>query len=197
MKLIKPLFFVLCGIVFAHVTQAIGADTRPNIVFIIIDDLRADGLSSTGHPFVKTPNIDRIGKEGAVFQNAFVTTPLCSPSRGSFMTGQYVHTHGIKGNGPVGGEISHRMVTFSKLLRDSGYESGYVGKLHMGNDDSPRPGFDHWVSFKGQGVFENPGININGKSQKIQGYMTDILNEHAVRFIRQERKKPFVLYFAH
>jgi N-acetylglucosamine-6-sulfatase len=70
---------------------------RPNIVFILIDDLRWDELSIVGHPYIKTPNIDRIGKEGALFRNAFLTTPLCSPSRASFLTGQYAHTHGITG----------------------------------------------------------------------------------------------------
>src|SRR5262245_32580792 len=75
------------------------AETRPNIVFIIVDDLRWDALSCTGHQFAKTPNIDRIAKEGAIFKNFFITTPLCSPSRGSFLTGQYVHTHGVLGNG--------------------------------------------------------------------------------------------------
>jgi N-acetylglucosamine-6-sulfatase len=71
---------------------------RPNFIFILIDDLRWDDLGITGHPFVKTPNIDRIGREGALFRNAFITTPLCSPSRASFLTGQYPHTHGITDN---------------------------------------------------------------------------------------------------
>ena len=65
---------------------------RPNIVFILVDDLRWDEIGIAGHPFIKTPNIDRIGKEGAMFRNAFMTTPLCSPSRASFLTGQYAHT---------------------------------------------------------------------------------------------------------
>src|SRR5687768_3341404 len=87
------------------------AGDRPNIVFILIDDLRWDALSCTGHPFAKTPNIDRIGKEGAIFRNAFVTTPLCSPSRSSFLTGQYVHTTRIVGNGNNNAR-SHELVTF-------------------------------------------------------------------------------------
>jgi N-acetylglucosamine-6-sulfatase len=66
---------------------------RPNIVFILIDDLRWDELGIAGHPFIKTPNIDRIARQGAMFRNAFMTTPLCSPSRASFLTGQYAHTH--------------------------------------------------------------------------------------------------------
>lgn len=170
---------------------------RPNILFILVDDLRADALSISGHPFSKTPNIDRIGREGAMFKNAFVTTPLCSPARASFLTGQYAHKHGVHGNGSEYSKLSHELITFPRLLRDAGYESAYIGKWHMGNDDSPRPGFDHWISFKGQGAYVDPAININGISKKTQGYMTDILNEHAVNFVKQPHSKPFVLYFSH
>ena len=128
---------------------------RPNIVFILIDDLRWDELGIAGHPFIKTPNIDRIGKEGAMFRNAFMTTPLCSPSRASFLTGQYAHTHGITDNVDRSA-ASHQLVTFPLLLHQSGYETAFIGKWHMGNDDTPRPGFDRWVSFKGQGTYLDP-----------------------------------------
>ena len=74
------------------------ADTRPNIVVFLVDDLRWDDIGVAGHPFVETPNIDRIANEGARFLNAFTTTPLCSPSRASFLTGLYAHTHGITDN---------------------------------------------------------------------------------------------------
>ncbi|MEO5804860.1 MAG: sulfatase/phosphatase domain-containing protein, partial [Verrucomicrobiota bacterium] len=86
---------------------------------------------------------------------------------------------------------------FPKLLRDVGYETAYVGKLHMGNDDSPRPGFDRWVSFKGQGAYQDPMINFDGKAEKVPGYMTDILNSNAVAFVNQKHTKPFVLHLAH
>lgn len=169
---------------------------RPNIVFILIDDLRWDELGIAGHPFIKTPHIDRIGKEGARFRNAFITTPLCSPSRASFLTGQYAHTHGITDNTDRSA-ASHQFVTFPRLLHDSGYETAFIGKWHMGNDDTPRPGFDHWVSFKGQGTYLNPPINEDGKSVQPSGYITDILSNYTVDFIRRRHDKPFLVWLAH
>ncbi len=176
----------------AHAAQT----PRPNIVFVLVDDLRWDALSCMGHPVAKTPNIDRLATEGARFKNFFVTLPLCSPSRATFLTGQYAHRNGIIDNSNHN-ELSHKLVTFPKLLQDVGYETAYIGKLHMGNDDSPRPGFDRWVSFKGQGVYIDPEINVDGTSAKVTGYMTDILNRHAVEFVQKEHAKPFVLYLAH
>jgi N-acetylglucosamine-6-sulfatase len=169
---------------------------RPNIVFILVDDLRWDELGCAGHPFIKTPNIDRIAREGAIFRNAFVTTPLCSPSRASFLTGQYAHRHGITDNVDRSA-ASHRLVTFPLLLHQSGYETAFIGKWHMGNDDTPRPGFDRWVSFKGQGAYLNPEINEDGKTVKPAGYITDLLNGYAVEFIKRRHDKPFLVYLAH
>lgn len=169
---------------------------RPNFVFVLIDDLRYNALGCTGHPFLKTPHIDRIAREGMTFTNAFVTTSLCSPSRASFLTGQYVHTHGILDNTDRA-TASHKLPTFPRLLREAGYETGYVGKWHMGNDDSPRPGFHRWVSFRGQGVYDNPPLNIDGQRVAQQGYITDLLTAHAVEFVEKRRQAPFCLYLAH
>lgn len=172
------------------------AGPRPNIIFILVDDLRWDELGITGHPFIKTTNIDRLGSEGVLFRNAFVTAPLCSPSRAGFLTGQYAHTHGITDN--IDRSVaSHKLNTFPLLLRQSGYATAFIGKWHMGNDDSPRPGFDRWVSFKGQGSYLDPAINEDGKDVNRRGYITDILNGYAVEFIRHRHDKPFFVYLAH
>ncbi len=172
------------------------AAARPNIVFVLADDVRWDELGCVGHPFVRTPGIDRIAAEGALFRNAFVTTPICSPSRASFLTGQYASKHGIIDNTDRS-PLSHRLATFPRLLHDSGYESAYIGKWHMGLDDSPRPGFDHWVSIRGQGEYFDPELNENGKAARVRGYVTDIFNQRATDFIARPRSRPFVLYLAH
>jgi N-acetylglucosamine-6-sulfatase len=172
------------------------ATPRPNIVFVLVDDLRWDELRCTGHPFAQSPNTDRLSREGANFQNAFATTPLCSPSRASFLTGQYPHRHGIIDNTDHSA-LSHRLITWPRQLHDQGYETCFVGKWHMGTDDSPRPGFDNWVSFPGQGECINPILNVNGKSGRTQGYITDLLTEQSVEFLKKPRTKPFCLYLAH
>jgi N-acetylglucosamine-6-sulfatase len=203
MTLAKRIWVVLVVLLFVLPTLAINQrsvsavkNSPPNIVFILIDDLRWDELGCVGHPYVRTPHIDRIAREGVMFRNAFMTTPLCSPSRASFLTGQYAHTHGITDNVDRSA-ASKLLVTFPKLLHRSGYETAFIGKWHMGNDDAPRPGFDRWVSFKGQGTYLNPEINENGKLVKRPGYTTDILNDYAVDFIRQRHDRPYLVYLAH
>jgi N-acetylglucosamine-6-sulfatase len=176
--------------------MAATSPARPNFVFVLVDDLRFDELGCTGHPFARTPHADRLAREGANFRNAFATTPLCSPSRATFLTGLYPRVHGIIDNTDRSA-ASHRLMTWPRVLRDNGYESAFIGKWHMGNDDTARPGFDYWVSFPGQGECVDPILNVNGKSERTRGYITDLLSEHAVRFLAQPHSKPFCLYVAH
>jgi N-acetylglucosamine-6-sulfatase len=161
-----------------------------------MDDLRWDELHCTGHSFALTPNLDRIAAEGVTFRNAFVTSPLCSPSRACFLTGQYAHNHGITDNTDRS-PASHRLPTFPRALQANGYETAFVGKWHMGVDDSPRPGFDHWVGFPGQGTYINPELNIDGRHVKETGYTTDILARYATEVISRRRTTPFCLWMAH
>ncbi|MCZ6674776.1 MAG: sulfatase [Verrucomicrobia bacterium] len=176
-------------------TASVSAD-RPNILVILVDDLRWDEIACAGHPFVRTPGIDRIAQEGARFRNAFCTTPLCSPARANLLTGQYTHRHGIANN-TNRSEQSHQLMTFPRILHENGYETGYIGKWHMGNDDTPRPGFDYWACMAGQGTSFDPILNENGRHIQSTGHTTDVLNDRAVRFVRRERKKPFCLYLSH
>lgn len=170
--------------------------TAPNFIVILIDDLRFDEFGAGGHPYMKTPHIDRIANEGANFANAFHTTPLCSPNRASILTGQYASRHGIIDN--VGRDAaSHRLPNYHLALQKLGYETAHVGKWHMGNDADPRPGYDYWVSFKGQGRLVDPELHEGGKLQPVKGYVTDLLNERAVAFIEKKRSKPFSLFLAH
>lgn len=169
---------------------------RPDIVFILVDDLRFDDLSCNGHPFAQSPNIDRIAREGGNFKRAFVTTPLCSPSRASILTGQYAHRHSITDNTDRS-PASHQLDTFPRRLHEAGYRTGFIGKWHMGNDDSARPGFDDWFALKGQGDSIDPSLNDNGKQVKLAGYVTDLLTDRAVRFIQQAEDRPFCLYLSH
>jgi len=168
---------------------------RPNIVFILTDDQRYDATGCAGHPWLKTPNMDRLAKEGVLFKNAFVTTSLCSPSRGSFLTGCYAHTHGVFGNSGRDPDPSFPM--FAQLLQKTGYETAFIGKWHMSREDSPRPGFEHWVSFSGQGGYNKNKLNVNGQAVRSEIYVTDELTDYAVRFLKKKHDKPFMLYLSH
>ncbi len=169
---------------------------KPNLIVILVDDLRFDETGASGHPYMKTPNIDRLAHEGASFANAFHTTPLCSPNRASIVTGQYASRHGIIDN--VGREaMSHRLANYHIALQRLGYETAHIGKWHMGNDAGPRPGYDTWISFRGQGTIVDPVFHENGKETQLRGYVTDLLNQRAAEFVARRREKPFALFLAH
>jgi N-acetylglucosamine-6-sulfatase len=188
----------LCGGLHIGGTAELDAaqPSKPNIVFILVDDLRWDDLGCAGHPFARTPNIDRVAREGALFQNAFATAPLCSPSRGCILTGQYARAHGIIDNTDRSAQ-SHQLKTFPQELQKAGYKTAFIGKWHMGNDNTRRPGFDRWFCLKGQGSSFDPDVNDDGREVRTRGYVTDILNERSVEFVRRPHGEPFFLYLSH
>jgi arylsulfatase A-like enzyme len=169
---------------------------RPNVVVIAVDDLRWDEFGAAGHPYLQTPAIDRLAAEGTWFTNAFHAVPLCSPNRASLLTGQYPSRHGIIDN-VARNLASHRLRTFPHALQEQGYETAFIGKWHMGNDPTPRPGFDYWVGLPGQGRTLDPELFEDGRLRVVPGYVTDILTERALAFVTRRRERPFLLYLAH
>ncbi len=179
--------------------QTIGNTKPRNVIFILTDDHRFDFMGFTGKvPWLRTPNMDRLAREGAWFRNAFVTTSLCSPSRASILTGLFSHTHTVVDNSAP---VPDDLVFFPQYLQKAGYETAFFGKWHMGHDsDEPRPGFTHWESFRGQGVYYNPTLNINGQrtEYKDSTYITDLLTDHAIDWLgKHDKEKPFFVYLSH
>ena len=165
---------------------------RPNVVFFVVDDQSHDALGMMDrYPFLETPNMDRLAEEGAKFDNAFVTTSLCSPSRATFLSGQYAHRHGVRYND--GKDLPDDAPNFAQRLRENGYETAFIGKWHQGPTDDPRRGFDHWVSFRGQGQYFDQEIDVNGQQVQTEGYNTDMLTGYAERYLRQPKDEPFAM----
>lgn len=176
-------------------------DVKPrNVVFILTDDHRYDAMGFMGHPFLETPHLDSLASNGVHLKNAFVTTSLCSPSRASILTGQYTHKHRVIDNNRL---VPPGTIFFPQYLQRSGYETAFIGKWHMGGKhDDPRPGFDYWLSFRGQGNYLPPGpkytLNLNGQRVPQKGYITDELTDYAVDWLaKRDREKPFFLYLSH
>lgn len=172
-------------------------EKKRNIVFILIDDQRFDFLSFLDHPWIKTPYIDRLASQSLYFHNAFVTTSLCSPSRASILTGQYAHAHQVIDNDTP---LPKGIPSFASELQNNGYHTSFIGKWHMGGqNDMPRAGFDYWASFKGQGSYFDPKMNINGERLSKKGYTPDILTELACDYIRKQSEKDeaYCLFLSH
>ena len=172
-----------------------------NVVFILSDDHRYDAMSFLGHQFAETPHMDAMAKHGVHFKNALVTTSLCSPSRASILTGLYTFRHRVIDNNRL---VPEGTLFFPQYLQQAGYKTGFIGKWHMGgHHDRPRPGFDYWVSFRGQGHYLAPGpnytLNVNGERVKQAGYITTELTDYALDFLENEtnRDQPFFLYLSH
>lgn len=171
---------------------ALGAAPRPNVVVVLCDDIRWNAMSCAGHPHLVTPNIDQLAEEGVFFENMFCTTSLCSPSRASILSGLYAHSHGLTNNFT---DYPAELPSFPRQLQAAGYETAYIGKWHMGEkNDNPRPGFDWFVTHKGQGSYFDTEFNFNGQQRRVvPGYYTTVVTDMAVDWLNKERDDPFLL----
>ena len=175
----------------AQVTGA-GAK-RPNIIFIMTDDHASHALSCYGSKINKTPSLDRIAKEGMLFNNCFCTNSICAPSRAVILTGKHSHINGVTDNRK---KFDGSQQTFPKLLQQAGYETAMIGKWHLKTDPT---GFDYWSVLIGQGPYYNPPMKTPNGTVKYTGYTTDIITLLALDWLQHKRDKdkPFCLMYQH
>ncbi|MBE0535100.1 MAG: sulfatase [Phycisphaerae bacterium] len=171
---------------------------RPNVLLILTDDQRWDAIGLGGSRHLKTPHTDRLGREGIHFQNTFCTTSLCSPSRATILSGLYAHAHGVVDNFT---EYPKNLQSFPMVLQSQGYDTAYVGKWHMGEaNDDPRPGFNWFVTHKGQGKYFDTEFNFNGQRREVvKGYYTHAVTDMAEDWLNRPRRegKPWLLMIGH
>lgn len=174
--------------------------SRPNIVFIMSDDHAAHAISAYSDRLIKTPHLDRLAKEGMKFDNCFVTNSICTPSRAVILTGKYSHINGV----PCFNHLDMRQPLLSKYLHEAGYYTGVIGKWHLGGNVKGDPtlgaptGFDFWSILPGQGAYKNPEFIEMGKTRKIDGYVTDIVTDLSIDFVKNRpAEKPFFLMYHH
>lgn len=164
---------------------------RPNVLFIMTDDQRWDAMSCAGNRILKTPNMDRLAAGGMRFAHAFATNPLCSPSRGTILTGLYSHAHGVTTNGGRGHYFRGDVVTYPMIQQRAGYYTAMVGKWHIA---SMPAGFDHWCILPGQGLYHDPAMIANGGRVQMRGYVDDVIADQAIITLQNRpREKPFSL----
>lgn len=165
--------------------------TRPNILFIMSDDHAAHALSAYGSKINKTPNLDRIAREGMRFNNCFAVNSICAPSRAAILTGKYSHSNGVT----VFNRFDGSQWTVAKALQQTGYQTAMIGKWHLTSEPT---GFDYWSILPGQGLYHDPVFIEMGEREKFPGYVTDIITDKAIEFLKNRPKdKPFFLMCHH
>ena len=199
-------FFVVASIGFAGSCPAVpaqknGKKLRPNILFIVTDDQAPWALGLSGHPHAKTPHQDRLFREGAYLVNSFVVTPVCSPSRASLISGRYGSEVGItdwinpRREAELG--LDPTSIVWPKLFAEAGYRTGLIGKWHLGTQDRFHPtefGYQTFMGFRSGGsVPKDAVLEVDGINRRMRGFLPDVLTDEAIRFLRQDTGKPFLL----
>ncbi len=173
------------------VDVALAKDPPPNILFIMTDDHAAHAISAYGSKVNQTPNLDRIARAGARFENCFAVNSICTPSRATILTGKYSHINGVT----VFNRFDGSQPTVAKYLQKAGYYTGVIGKWHLTSDPT---GFDHWQVLPGQGIYFDP-VFLDPEGRKvIKGYATDVITDLSIEFLKNRPKdKPFFLMCHH
>jgi Arylsulfatase A and related enzymes len=189
MKLKTLLFLFLLFPLFKYAS----AQKRPNIVIIISDDHAYQTIGAYGSKYGKTPQIDRIAHQGAIFKNAFVNNSICGPSRATLLTGKYSHKNGFKDNETSEFDFSQDL--FVKQLQKVGYNTAWVGKIHLGDK---LQGFNYYDILVGQGTYFNPDFISKQGRKQVTGYVSDIVTEKAMNWLDTvDSNKPFCLVIGH
>lgn len=186
--------WAILAVVVAAVTPSAGraAESRPNIVFFFSDDHAAQSIGAYGSRIGRTPRIDRLAREGALFEHCFCVNSICVPSRASVLTGRYSHANGVRTNADA---LPQGALTFPRILKDAGYATAIVGKWHLQTEPE---GFDHWCVLPGQGAYFDPPMIENGVRQKNAGYVSEVITSRALAWLKvRDRGKPFCLLVHH
>ena len=196
------MFVTACVAGAAADARAADAGRKPNVIAIVTDDQARWTIGAYGNREVRTPNMDRLAAEGALFVNAFVNTPVCSPSRAGFLTGLHGTQIGITdwinmNEASAGVGLPPETVTWPEVLKQNGYATALVGKWHLGHLPQHHPtkhGYDHFWGFPGGGTEPmNPTVEVDGKRVKLKGAVPDLLTDEAMRWVEANREKPFAL----
>ena len=193
MSMIRSLLLT-AALVFSLAPQA-ESKPPPNIVFLFADDLTCQAISAygDGRKLLDTPAMDRLAREGMRFDRCLVTNSICGPSRAAILTGKYSHANGFYNNS--NSSFNGEQATFPKAMQKAGYSTAIIGKWHLGTDPT---GFDYWHILPGQGAYYNPPMIDNGKPVKHEGYVTDIIGDLSVDWLKsRDKTKPFMLMCQH
>jgi arylsulfatase A-like enzyme len=189
---IKISFLLLSFLTGCVLLRAQQNQKPPNILIILSDDHAYQAISAYGSKLMQTPNIDRIAKEGVIFQNACVTNSLCGPSRAALLTGKYSHVNGLKINN-FSNPFNVKQEVFSRLLKQKNYQTAWIGKWHL--QTLPGDAFDYWNVLPDQGNYYNPDfISMTNDTTRINGYITDIISSLSFDWLsKRDTSKPFCL----
>jgi len=168
------------------------ASTRPpNIIVIFSDDHARQAISAYGSKLARTPNLDRLAKEGTTFTRHYTSNPICAPSRATLLTGKYSHVNGHKDNAST---FDGSQETLPKLLKQAGYESAVIGKWHL---ESKPVGFDHWEILPGQGDYYNPRFLTAQGDRTESGYVSEIITDKSLAWLKARGEHPWFLLMGH